>query len=104
MTFVVKVDRLGSKVEVRGLAAGDDKIYRFEKNVRDVVRSAGLPLRITITEGGEEDRGDLVGKLRGAFVSDLAIEGECPFPYSPSTSSAYVRQAETNKKQTQSTT
>lgn len=104
MTFVVKVDRLGSKVEVRGLAAGDDRIYRFEKNVRDVVRSAGLPLRITITEGGEEDRADLVEKLRGAFVSDQAIEGECSFPCPPSPSSAYVTQGETNKKQTQSTT
>ncbi|KAL2108937.1 hypothetical protein VUR80DRAFT_3167 [Thermomyces stellatus] len=73
MTFVVKVDRLGSKVEVRGLAVGDDKIYRFERNVRDVVRSAGLPLRISLTEAGEEDRSDLVGKLRGLFVSEQAI-------------------------------
>lgn len=75
MTFVVKVDRLGSKVEVRGLAVGDDKIYRFERNVRDVVRSAGLPLRISLTEAGEEDRSDLVGKLRGLFVSEQAILG-----------------------------
>ncbi|SPN99885.1 uncharacterized protein DNG_02737 [Cephalotrichum gorgonifer] len=73
MTFVVKVDRLGSKVEVRGLAVGDDRIYRFERNIRDVVRSAALPLRITLTEDGEEDRSDLVEKLRGVFVSEQAI-------------------------------
>lgn len=78
MIFVVKIDRLGSKVEVRGLAVGDDRIYRFEKNVRDVVRSAGLPLRITLKEDGSEDRSDLVNKLRGVFVSDQAIRGESP--------------------------
>ncbi|PKS09281.1 hypothetical protein jhhlp_003895 [Lomentospora prolificans] len=74
MTFVVKVDRLGNQVEVRGLAVGDDKIYRFERNIRDVVRSSGLPIRITLDEDGSEDRSDLNDKLKQVFVSDQAIE------------------------------
>lgn len=76
MTFVVKVDRLGSKIEVRGLAVGDERIFRFERNVRDVVRSAGLPIRITLTEDGREDRGDLKEKLKKVFVSEEAVDGE----------------------------
>ena len=76
MTFVVRIDRLGSKAEVRGLAVGDDRIYRFEKDIREVVRSANLPLRITLTEDGEEDRSDLADKLKSVFVSLRAIEGK----------------------------
>ncbi|KAH6895703.1 PI31 proteasome regulator N-terminal-domain-containing protein [Thelonectria olida] len=72
MRFIIRVDRLGGKVEVRGLAVGDDKIYRFERNVRDVVKSNGLPVRITISEG-QEDRSDLVEKFRGVFVSEEAL-------------------------------
>jgi hypothetical protein len=75
MTFVVKVDRLGNKVEVRGLAVGDDKIYRFERNIRDIVRSAGLPVRIPLGDAGVEDRSGLRDKLRQLFVSDQAIDG-----------------------------
>lgn len=76
MTFVVKVDRLGAKVEVRGLAVGDDKIYRFERNIRDVVRSSGLPVRIKLNEDGSEDRSGLADELKKLFVSDQALEGE----------------------------
>ncbi|KAM5347948.1 hypothetical protein ACJ41O_007772 [Fusarium nematophilum] len=72
MSFVVRVDRMGSKVEIRGLAVGDDNIYRFERTVRDVVQSSGLPVRITMNEK-EEDRSDLAEKLRGVFVSEQAI-------------------------------
>lgn len=79
MTFVVKVDRLGNKVEVRGLAVGDDKIYRFERNIRDIVRSAGLPVRIPLDEAGAEDRSGLRDKLRQLFVSDQAIDGMINF-------------------------
>ncbi|TWU72794.1 hypothetical protein ED733_003944 [Metarhizium rileyi] len=72
MMFVFRIDRMGSKVEVRGLAVGDENIHRFERTVRDIVRSSALPVRITMNEG-EEDRSDLVGKLRNAFVSEQAI-------------------------------
>ncbi|KAJ6447236.1 PI31 proteasome regulator [Purpureocillium lavendulum] len=74
MRFVVRVDRMGGKVEVRGLAVGADTIHRFERAVRDVVRSDGLPLRITLKEeDGAEDRTDLVDKMRKLFVSEQAI-------------------------------
>lgn len=74
MRFVLRVDRMGGKVEVRGLAVGDEKIYRFERVVRDVVRSAGLPVRIDVKEK-VEDRSGLVEKLRGVFVSEEAVSG-----------------------------
>lgn len=74
MTFVVRVDRMGAKVEVRGLAVGDENIHRFEVTVRDVVTSASaLPLKMTLTEDGDEDRSDLIEKLRKLFVSEEAI-------------------------------
>ncbi|KAG5980615.1 hypothetical protein E4U55_003840 [Claviceps digitariae] len=72
MQFLVRVDRMGSKVEVRALAVGDENIHRFERTVRDVVDSSSLPIRITM-DGGQEDRSDLVGKLKKAFVSDEAV-------------------------------
>lgn len=79
MRFVIRVDRMGAKVEVRGLAVGDEHIHRFERTVRDVVRADGLPVRIDLTDAGAEDRADLVHKLRAAFVSDQAIGGKsCP--------------------------
>lgn len=77
MTFVVRVDRMGAKVEVRGLAVDDENIHRFELTTRDVVQSSGLPLRITMTEDGVEDRKDLVEKLRKVFVSEEAISSMC---------------------------
>ncbi|EFY93935.1 hypothetical protein J3458_007004 [Metarhizium acridum] len=72
MDFVFRIDRMGAKVEVRGLAVGDENIHRFERTVRDIVNSAALPVRITMTEG-QEDRSDLVEKLRNVFVSGEAI-------------------------------
>ncbi|GJN69720.1 hypothetical protein PLICBS_003770 [Purpureocillium lilacinum] len=73
MRFVVRVDRMGGKVEVRGLAVGADTIHRFERAVRDVVRSDGLPLRVTLGSDGAEDRSDLVDKMKALFVSEQAI-------------------------------
>lgn len=72
MSFVIRVDRMGGKVEVRGLAVGDEKIYRFERAVRDVVQSNKLPVRISIKDG-QEDRSDLAEKLSGVFTSEQAI-------------------------------
>jgi hypothetical protein len=72
MQFVVRVDKMGTKVEIRGLAVGDENIYRFERALRDVVQSSSLPVRITLTDNGE-DRSDLVDKLRKVFVSEQAI-------------------------------
>ena len=81
MRFVVRVDRMGGKVEVRGLAVGADTIHRFERAVRDVVRSDGLPLRVTLGSDGAEDRSDLVDKMKALFVSEQAIVGA--FYFSP---------------------
>lgn len=75
MTFVVRVDRMGAKVEIRGLAVGDENIHRFERTVRDVVDNSTLPVRITLDPAGNEDRGDLRQKLRKVFVSEQAISG-----------------------------
>lgn len=65
---------MGAKVEIRGLAAGAETIYRFERLTRDVVSSSALPLRITLNNG-QEDRSDLPARLRAAFTSTEAIEG-----------------------------
>lgn len=88
MDFVFRIDRMGAKVEVRGLAVGADSIYRFERTVRDVVQANNLPVRIKLvpssssSEGDdvapqqqqqEEDRSDLPNQLRAVFVSDQAI-------------------------------
>ncbi|KAK2605797.1 hypothetical protein QQS21_003751 [Conoideocrella luteorostrata] len=72
MRFLIRVDRMGSKVEIRGLAIGDENIHRFERTVRDVVQQSGLPIRITM-EGDKENRSDLAEKLSNAFVSEQAV-------------------------------
>lgn len=74
MTFVVRVDRMGSKVEIRGLAVGAENIHRFEYTVRDIVQSRNLPVRIALDAHGNEDRSGLPEKLKKLFVSNYAIE------------------------------
>ncbi|EFQ34724.1 PI31 proteasome regulator [Colletotrichum graminicola] len=73
MTFIIRVSKVGGKVEISGLAIGHDVIHRFDIITKDLVNSAKLPLRITLTEDGTEDRSDLVQKLKDAFVSESAI-------------------------------
>lgn len=77
MTFSIRVDRMGKKVEVRGLAVGDDNIRRFERSISEVVDSKKLPVRITMKDN-EEDRSDLVEKLKSVFTSEQAIAGMSP--------------------------
>lgn len=72
MKFVLKTDRLGPKVEIRGLAVGADRINRFELAPRDYVSNSALPLRITLRDGAE-DRVDLPQKLQAVFVSPERI-------------------------------
>jgi hypothetical protein len=74
MEYVIKVDRLGSKAEIRGIGLGDERISRFEITAKDSVSSAALPLRITMTEAGEEDRSNLVEKLKDVFISPSRIQ------------------------------
>jgi len=75
MQFVVKVDRLGGKAEIRGIGLGDERISRFEITAKDYISSSALPLRITIKEDGEEDRSDLQSKLKEVFISPSRIQG-----------------------------
>lgn len=75
MEYVVKVDRLGGKAEIRGIGLGDERIARFEITAKDYVSSAALPLRITLTADGEEDRSDLESKLKEVFISPSRIQG-----------------------------
>jgi len=75
MRFVIKVDRLGGKAEIRGLAVGDERIVRFEIAPRDYISSAALPLRIAKAEDGTEDRGDLPQRLRNVFISEERMTG-----------------------------
>ncbi|KAL6872813.1 PI31 proteasome regulator N-terminal domain-containing protein [Trichoderma novae-zelandiae] len=71
MVFVVRVDRLGSKAEVRGLAVGDEKIYRIEYAVKDVVRESALPLRIA---DDEDHRGGALAERVGGLFAGNALE------------------------------
>ena len=75
MQYVVKVDRLGGKAEIRGIGLGDERISRFEITAKDYISSAALPLRITMTNG-EEDRSTLEQKLMEVFISPSRIQGQ----------------------------
>ncbi|KAK3378685.1 PI31 proteasome regulator N-terminal-domain-containing protein [Lasiosphaeria ovina] len=74
MQFVVRVDRMGAKMEIRGLAVGDERIARLELSARDYISSAALPVRIAMTAEGAEDRGDLSDKLKRVFISEERIK------------------------------
>ena len=66
MRFVVRVDRLGPRAEIRGLAVGHDRIARTELVIRDFVSANALPLRITLVGGsGSGGRRQGVGDPRG---------------------------------------
>lgn len=75
MQYVVKVDRMGTKAEIRGIGLGDERIARFEIVARDYISPSALPLRITMTEDGEEDRSNLKSKLQQIFISPPRITG-----------------------------
>jgi hypothetical protein len=78
MQFVLHIDRLGSKIEVRGLGTGAERIARFDITARDYISSSALPLRINITADGTEDRSDLSKKLKTLFISEERIKGTLP--------------------------
>jgi hypothetical protein len=75
MEYVVKIDRLGGKAEIRGIGLGDERICRFEIIAKDYISSAALPLRISLSASGDEDRGDLETKLKDVFISPSRIQG-----------------------------
>ncbi|KAI1640095.1 PI31 proteasome regulator N-terminal-domain-containing protein [Biscogniauxia mediterranea] len=73
LRFVIKIDRMGGKAEIRGLAINDERIARLEIPMKDFISNAALPVRMTLTEEGEEDRSDLPRKFRDVFISDSRI-------------------------------
>jgi hypothetical protein len=74
MKFVIRVDRLGGKIEIRGLAIGDERIARFDITARDYISTSALPLRIPFSDSGAEERGSqLQQKLRDLFISESRI-------------------------------
>lgn len=72
MQYVIKVDRLGGKAEIRGIGLGDERITRLEIVAKDYISSAALPLRIPISND-QEDRSNLESKLKEIFVSPSRI-------------------------------
>lgn len=75
MQFIIKVDRLGGKTEICGLAVGDNRISRVDIITRDYISTSALPVRITKAEDGTEDRSDLQEKLKKVFISDERMSG-----------------------------
>ncbi|KNB18724.1 hypothetical protein FOXG_22346 [Fusarium oxysporum f. sp. lycopersici 4287] len=55
MALSIRVNPMGKKVEIQGLAVGDDNICRFDRSIGELVKSDKLPIRITIKDN-EEDR------------------------------------------------
>ncbi|KAI9641750.1 hypothetical protein NHQ30_009606 [Ciborinia camelliae] len=72
MQYVIKVDRLGGKAEIRGMGLGDERITRLEVVAKDYISSAALPLRIPISND-QEDRSNLESKLKEIFISPSRI-------------------------------
>lgn len=69
LRFVIKIDRIGGKAEIRGIATPDDRIARAEVTTKDFVSNGSLPVRITLTEEPAEDRSDLPDKLQAVFIN-----------------------------------
>ncbi|KAL2193443.1 PI31 proteasome regulator N-terminal-domain-containing protein [Corynascus similis CBS 632.67] len=74
MHFVLHVDRLGAKIEIRGLATGDERIARFDITALDYVSPSALPLSISRASDGNQDRGGLVLRLKSLFISEERIK------------------------------
>ncbi|CAJ2502055.1 Uu.00g049080.m01.CDS01 [Anthostomella pinea] len=72
LRFVIKIDRMGGKAEIRGLAVKDERIARAEVVIKDYVSNAALPIRITM-RGGTEDRSDLPQKFQNVFISQSRV-------------------------------
>ncbi|KAI1332990.1 PI31 proteasome regulator N-terminal-domain-containing protein [Xylariaceae sp. FL0255] len=73
LRFIIKIDRMGGKAEIRGLAVQDERIARAEIVIKDFISNTALPIRITMTDDGSEDRSDLPQKIGNAFISDNRV-------------------------------
>lgn len=72
--YVVKVDQLGEKAEIRAIKLGENQIIRLEVAVRDYISSAALPLRLTMTVTGDEDRSNLDENFEKVFFSRTKLK------------------------------
>ncbi|KAH8681550.1 PI31 proteasome regulator N-terminal-domain-containing protein [Xylariales sp. PMI_506] len=73
LRFLIKVDKIGGKAEIRGMAIQDDRIARAEVTARDFISNGALPVRITLTDDSAEDRADLPEKLQAVFINEPRI-------------------------------
>ncbi|KAL2164948.1 hypothetical protein VTH06DRAFT_244, partial [Thermothelomyces fergusii] len=73
MRFVLHVDRLGAKIEIRGLATGHERITRFDITANDYVSPSALPLRASRSAESRQDKSELAQKLKILFISEERI-------------------------------
>ncbi|TEA16804.1 hypothetical protein C8034_v000843 [Colletotrichum sidae] len=73
MTSIIRISRVGTKIEVSGMAQGHDVIHRFEVAAKDVVNSSKLPLRIPLNSDGTEDRSELHNNISETLTSSSAF-------------------------------
>jgi hypothetical protein len=66
MEYLIKVNRLGSKAVVYGLAIGDDKTTHFDVTTNDYVSPSSLPLTISQDMSTE----DASKKLQDLFITE----------------------------------
>lgn len=65
MEYLIKVNRLGGKAVVMGLAVGDDKTTNFDVAVKDYISESSLPLSL----GEDISTEDASRKLQDVFIS-----------------------------------
>ncbi|KAF2263360.1 hypothetical protein CC78DRAFT_497066 [Lojkania enalia] len=66
MEYLVKVNRLGGKAVVFGIALGDDKTTSFDVTVKDFVSESSLPITLSKSTSPEE----IARKLHDVFISE----------------------------------
>lgn len=64
MEFLVKVNRMGNKAVVMGMAMGDDKTTSFDLKATDYVSEGSLPVTLDSTNAEEAEK-----KMTDAFIS-----------------------------------
>jgi hypothetical protein len=73
MKYLIQVIRSSTKARIQGIALGDERTTAFEITAKDYISASALPLRITMTDEGE-DRADLEEKLKQVFTSPHRIQ------------------------------
>ena len=63
MEYVIKMNRLGSKIVVNGLAVGDEKVHILDMPIKDFISESSFPF--SLTGNGDKDEEN----LRHVFIS-----------------------------------